>query len=88
MNKHSITFKKFAKGCAFIALCILTVAIQLYMRLNSSYKAVNITKQELEQYNDWFLSLYNPFIHFPLFFGVLSLIFYLLHSVSKKVKIN
>ncbi|EBH0284545.1 hypothetical protein GS067_004355 [Salmonella enterica] len=85
MVKQPITFKKFAKGCAFIALGMLTVAFYIYMRINSSYNHLNISKQELEQYNDWLLSWCNPYIYFSLFFGSLSLILHLLYVISKKV---
>ncbi|EJD4244898.1 TPA: hypothetical protein ACOZ1J_005275 [Klebsiella pneumoniae] len=85
MVKQPITFKKFAKGCAFIALGMLTVAFYTYMRINSSDNPLNISKQELEQYNYWLLSWCNPYIYFSLFFGSLSLILHLLYVISKKV---
>ncbi|EAW2116195.1 hypothetical protein EZL79_22375 [Salmonella enterica subsp. enterica] len=85
MIKQPIIFKRFAKGCAFIALGMPQLAFYIYMRINSSDNPLNISKQKLEQYNDWLLSWCNPYIYFSLFFGSLSLILHLLYVISKKV---
>ncbi|HCM5085967.1 TPA: hypothetical protein N3K56_005199 [Klebsiella aerogenes] len=89
--KQSKTFKKFAKGCGFIAIGIIAATYQLlYVQINSEAIArlYNINKKEVEQFNDWFLSWNNPFIHFSLFFGILSLVFYLLHRKTSKTKLK
>lgn len=89
--KQSKTFKRFAKGCVFIAIGIIAATYQLlYVQINSEAIArlYNINKKELEQFNDWFLSWNNPFIHFSLFFGILSLVFYLLHRKTSKTKLK
>ncbi|EAS4985451.1 hypothetical protein D7X41_19665 [Salmonella enterica] len=85
MIKQPIIFKRFAKGCAFIAFGMLQLAFYIYMRINSSDNPLNISKQKLEQYNDWFLSWCNPYIYFSLFFVSLSLILHLLYVISRKV---
>ncbi|EAA5366826.1 TPA: hypothetical protein N0J62_004561 [Salmonella enterica subsp. enterica serovar Enteritidis] len=82
-------FKRFAKGCAFIAIGSITAPYHLiYAQINPDVFArlYNINKKEVEQFNDWFLSWNNPFIHFSLFFGVWSLIFCLLYVASNKAK--
>ncbi|AVO20103.1 hypothetical protein BKL84_28755 (plasmid) [Klebsiella pneumoniae] len=81
-------FKNFAKGCAFIAIGSITAPYHLiYAQINPEVfsRLYNISKQEVERINDWFLSWQNPFIHCFLFFGSLSLILYLLYVLSKKV---
>lgn len=89
--KQSKTYKRFAKGCAFIAIGIIAAIYQLlYVQINSEAIArlYNINKKEVEQFNEWFLSWNNPFIHFSLFFGILSLVFYLLHRKTSKTKLK
>ncbi|EPJ0382015.1 hypothetical protein ACTBLH_004582 [Salmonella enterica subsp. enterica serovar Infantis] len=84
-------FKNFAKGCAFIAIGSITAPYHLiYAQINPEAIArlYNINKKEVEQFNDWFLSWNNPFIHFSLFFGILSLVFYLLHRKTSKTKLK
>ncbi|EGV8698562.1 hypothetical protein JF838_004452 [Salmonella enterica] len=82
-------FKNFAKGCAFIAIGSITAPYHLiYAQINPEVfsRLYNISKQEVERINDWFLSWQNPFIHCFLFFGVLSLMFFFLYVVSNKTK--
>lgn len=88
---RKMTFKKFAKGCGLIAIGIIAATYQLlYVQINTEAIArlYNINKKEVEQFNDWFLSWNNPFIHFSLFFGILSLVFYLLHRKTSKTKLK
>ncbi|ECO2540755.1 hypothetical protein FY204_16575 [Salmonella enterica] len=82
-------FKRFAKGCAFIAIGSITAPYHLiYAQINPDVfsRLYNISKQEVERINDWSLSWQNPFIHCFLFFGVWFLIFCLLYVASNKAK--
>ena len=87
--KQSKTFKRFAKGCAYIAIGSITAPYHLiYAQINPEVfsRRYNISKQEVERINDWFLSWQNPFIHCFLFFGLWSLMFLFLYVVSIKTK--
>ncbi|HBT6278526.1 TPA: hypothetical protein MCD48_004113 [Klebsiella quasipneumoniae] len=78
-------FKRFAKGCAFIAIGSITAPYHLiYAQINPDVfsRLYNISKQEVERINDWSLSWQNPFIHCFLFF----VIFCLLYVASNKAK--
>ncbi len=73
-------FKRFAKGCAFIAIGSITAPYHLiYAQINPDVfsRLYNISKQEVERINDWSLSWQNPFIHcfFVLWCVVFNILF-------------
>lgn len=83
--KKSAIFKQFAKGCYFVFLGSIAMIFYLHNLINSkSPHSKNISEIEVEKFNQWFLSLSNPFIYVSLLFGFLALIFLYLHCKREK----
>ncbi|ENY6222457.1 TPA: hypothetical protein ACRGNS_005503 [Klebsiella pneumoniae] len=83
--KKSAIFKQLAKGCYFVFLGSIAMIFYLHNLINSkSHYSKNISEIEVEQFNQWFLSLSNPFIYVSLLFGFLALIFLYLHCKREK----
>ncbi|EEL6474223.1 hypothetical protein DAE74_23460 [Salmonella enterica subsp. enterica serovar Newport] len=85
MKKNTI-FEKLAIGCCFISYGSIVMIFYLYhlINLNPNPYTKNISKQEIEQFNQWLLSLNNPYIHISLLFIFLALFFVYLHCKRKK----
>ncbi|EAQ2592350.1 TPA: hypothetical protein UO054_004936 [Klebsiella pneumoniae] len=83
--KKSTIFKQLAKGCYFVFLGSIAMIFYLHNLINSkSHYSKNISEIEVEKFNQWFLSLSNPFIYVSLLFGFLALIFLYLHCKREK----
>ncbi|HBS3688501.1 TPA: hypothetical protein ACJ12I_004707 [Klebsiella pneumoniae] len=84
MKKNTI-FEKLAIGCCFISYSSIALTFYLYHIINLNPNPyANISKQEIEQFNQWLLSLNNPYIHISLLFIFLALFFVYLHCKRKK----
>ena len=83
--KKSAIFKQLAKGCYFVFLGSIAMIFYLHNLINSkSHYSKNISEIEVEKFNQWFLSLSNPFIYVSFLFGFLALIFLYLHCKREK----
>ncbi|NTZ48524.1 hypothetical protein FCM30_22575 [Lelliottia aquatilis] len=87
--KKSAIFKQLAKGCFFVFICNIMTIFYLLDLINSkkSYSR-KISEIEVEQFNQLFLSLSNPFIYMSLLFGFLALIFFFLYLHCKRKNEN
>ncbi|EAP9755338.1 hypothetical protein M5442_004737 [Salmonella enterica] len=84
MKKNTI-FKQLAKGCYSIFLCSIAMTFYLHNLINSrEFYSKKISEIEVEKFNQWLLSLSNPFIYVSLLFGFLALIFLYFHCKREK----
>lgn len=83
--KRNTIFEKLAIGCCFISYSSIVLTFYLYHIINLNPNPyANISKKEIEQLNQWVLSLNNPYIHISLLFIFLTLVFSYLHCKREK----